>query len=654
MTKKKSDQKRYNELFVDESNEQLQNLNQTLLRLESHKDDEEALNEAFRLVHTIKGTANILGFHGIGKLAHTMEDVFDNIRSRKIPFSQEMIDIFFEGTDLLTSKVAEVNETGIPTSDSSGFIERLNILIGNTSTDKFSNERTIINSSEGIAMDEEKKLAFLDARSGGYNLFLVTFKLGEDCKLKEGRIFQAFRTLGFMGGVIASTPDTKHVEKYADKVFVLLATSKSDKEVQLKIKSVPELEDISIEVVNTLADLELHKMPGEKRPAAKRSFYTSETVRVKSRYLDSLLDLVGELMISEIRVKQIADDIKHKELRQALKNNNRLIGELQDNVLRMRMVPLDYIFKRFSRMIRDMSKDAGKEIDFRIEGSDIEIDRSLLDDVGDSLMHILRNSIDHGIEPEEERKKIKKTPRGSILLKAHGEKGNVVIEVTDDGRGIDPDKVVEAAISKGLISKEEANYLDEKRKMDIAFLPGLSTAKEVSEVSGRGVGLDVVKQKITDLGGTVGIDSKLGKEARVSVKLPPSMAIIKAMLVEVTDEKYAIPLENIVEIIRIGEEDIHNIMDTGVFKLRDDVLPLLNLHEEFGGELPQGPKSHVSVVIVEKDGINAGLVVSTLLGQQEIVIKSLGAHMRKNQYFSGATILGDGKVAMILDVGALI
>ncbi|MBE9522695.1 MAG: chemotaxis protein CheA [Proteobacteria bacterium] len=654
MTKKKSDQKRYNELFVDESNEQLQNLNQTLLRLESHKDDEEALNEAFRLVHTIKGTANILGFHGIGKLAHTMEDVFDNIRSRKIPFSQEMIDIFFEGTDLLTSKVAEVNETGIPTSDSSGFIERLNILIGNTSTDKFSNERTIINSSEGIAMDEEKKLAFLDARSGGYNLFLVTFKLGEDCKLKEGRIFQAFRTLGFMGEVIASTPDTKHVEKYADKVFVLLATSKSDKEVQLKIKSVPELEDISIEVVNTLADLELHKMPGEKRPAAKRSFYTSETVRVKSRYLDSLLDLVGELMISEIRVKQIADDIKHKELRQALKNNNRLIGELQDNVLRMRMVPLDYIFKRFSRMIRDMSKDAGKEIDFRIEGSDIEIDRSLLDDVGDSLMHILRNSIDHGIEPEEERKEKKKTPRGSILLKAHGEKGNVVIEVTDDGRGIDPDKVVEAAISKGLISKEEANYLDEKRKMDIAFLPGLSTAKEVSEVSGRGVGLDVVKQKITDLGGTVGIDSKLGKEARVSVKLPPSMAIIKAMLVEVTDEKYAIPLENIIEIIRIGEEDIHNIMDTGVFKLRDDVLPLLNLHEEFGGELPQGPKSHVSVVIVEKDGINAGLVVSTLLGQQEIVIKSLGAHMRKNQYFSGATILGDGKVAMILDVGALI
>jgi two-component system chemotaxis sensor kinase CheA len=577
-----------------------------------------------------------------------MEDVFDNIRSSKIPFSQEMIDIFFEGTDLLSSKVAEVNETGMTSSDSSDFIERLNILIENTSSDKLSDERTIINSSKGISLDEEKKLAFLDARSGGNNLFLVTFNLREDCKLREGRIFQAYRTLGFMGEVISSTPDSKHVEEYAGKVFVLLATSKSEKEVHLKIKSVPELEDISIEMINTLADLELHEMPGEKKPAAKRSFYTSETVRVKSRYLDSLLDLVGELMISEIRVKQIADDIKHKELRQALKNNNRLIGELQDNVLRMRMVPLDYIFKRFSRMIRDMSKDAGKEIDFRIEGSDIEIDRSLLDDVGDSLMHILRNSIDHGIEPEEERKEIKKTPRGSILLKAHGEKGNVVIEVADDGRGIDPDKMVKAAISK-----EEANNLDEKRKMDIAFLPGLSTAKEVSEVSGRGVGLDVVKQKITDLGGTVGIDSKLGKEARVSVKLPPSMAIIKAMLVEVTDEKYAIPLENIVEIIRIGEKDIHNILDTGVFKLRDDVLPLLNLHEEFGGELSQVPKSQLSVVIVEKDGIDAGLVVSNLLGQQEIVIKSLGAHMRKNQYFSGATILGDGKVAMILDVGAL-
>jgi len=240
MAKKRSDQKRYNELFVDESNEQLNNLNQILLRLESHRDDEEALNEAFRLVHTIKGTANILGFHGIGELAHTMEDVFDNIRSRKIPFGQEMIDIFFEGTDLLISKVAEVTETGMPTSDSSGFIERLNILIENTSTDQLSNERTINDPTEGLILDEEKKLAFLDARSGGYDIVLVTFKVGEECKLKEGRIFQAFRELGSMGGVIASTPDPKHMENHTGNVFVLLATSKSDKEVELNIKSVPE------------------------------------------------------------------------------------------------------------------------------------------------------------------------------------------------------------------------------------------------------------------------------------------------------------------------------------------------------------------------------------------------------------------------------
>lgn len=644
--------KKYQELFIDEAKEQLQSLNQALLTLETSGEDAEILNEAFRLVHTVKGAAKILGIDSIGELAHITEDVFDNIKSKKIPLSQDLIDKLFEATDYLTKMVGELSENGEVSSDCSNFIARLQEILNTSETaePKINN----VSAKLEIKLNKEQEKEFQAAKSEGLNILLVSFRLNDTCKLKEGRIFQVFRELKSIGKVIASAPEKEQVTDDTNRGLILLASSNNSEDVKAKAGGVSKIDEVSTREINSKEDLNLSKKLEEKATTTKTSGSASDTVRVKSKYLDNLMNLVGELMISEIRVKQIAEDINHKELTQFLKNNDRLIGELQDQILRMRMVPIDHIFKRFPRMVRDISREMDKEIEFQMVGNDIEIDRSLLDDVSDMVMHLLRNSIDHGIESAKDRKKINKRHNGTLLLKTSREQSNIVIEVIDDGKGIDVDKIVSTAISKGMITKEKVNTLDDKEKLELILLPGLSTAKEVSEVSGRGVGLDVVNEKVNKLGGTVRMETFIGEGTKVKIKLPPSMAIIRAMLLEVNDQKYAIPLENIVETIKINEQEIHNIMSTGIFKLRDEVLPIQNLLKELGGNDFDNGHTKMPVIIVEKNGTRAGLVVNRLIGQQEIVIKNLGKHMRNAGCFSGATILGDGRVAMILDVEAFL
>jgi two-component system chemotaxis sensor kinase CheA len=379
----------------------------------------------------------------------------------------------------------------------------------------------------------------------------------------------------------------------------------------------------------------------------------AETIRVKSKLLDQLLDLVGEIMISNIRVNQIAIDLKHRELKQVLKNAERLIGELQDTVLGMRMVPVDHIFKRFPRMVRDMAKEGKKEVRFEIMGNDIEIDRSLLDEIGDILVHLLRNAVDHGIESEKDRKDNGKKSRGNIRLTAFREQSNIVITIEDDGRGLNIKGILEKALRNNVITEEEMEGLEEKQALNLAFHPGISTASRVTEISGRGVGLDVVKNKIEALGGTVRLETEQRIGTKFTLKLPPSMSIISAMLVEVNNENYAIPLENVSETTKVTEKEVHEFAESGMFRLREEILPLLNIHSDFGGGTGSF-EVDMPVIIVEKDDERAGLIVTRFIGQQEIVVKNLSKDLRHSKYFSGATILGDGNVALILDVGALI
>lgn len=642
------------DLFVEEAREHIQSLNENLLCLEKEGYDPETVHEAYRTMHTLKGTAALLGLDPISEIAHAAEDVLCKYMDTKTAPEREVLNIVFEASDAVSEMITELSEAGeIRTTgaDIAGKMRALSLPIEGKKT------TNVVDAIKGLALSQGQKDSVLEAMSEGNGIFVLSTSLQKKLVFKEGRMFQLLRKLSPFGRVIATLPDTNGMDDNINEVTILLSSKMSyeglEREVRTEAGQTTGIESL------TITDLEHSNIryahpekpkPEETVKAVQSQAGKSDTVRVKSRLLDELLDLVGEIMISTIRVNQITKETKNKELHHALKNNSRLLSEIQDTVLRMRMVPVDYIFKRFPKMVRDISKENGKDIEFCIVGNDIEIDRSLLDNIGDSLVHLLRNAVDHGIESSERRRIGGKPHKGSIKLTASNEQSNVVITLEDDGGGMDTSKIVAKAVAIGVISADDAKLLDDKQSLNLAFYPGVTTSEVVSEISGRGVGLDIVKNKIESLGGTIRCESWKDKGTRFVIKLPPSMSIIKAMLIEINDEKYAIPLENVFETTKIGKAEVHDFMNSGMFRLRDEVLPIINLHEEFGGRMDD-LKKEMPVIIVEKDENRMGLIISGFIGQQEIVVKNLGREVKNAQYFSGATILGDGRVALILDVG---
>jgi two-component system chemotaxis sensor kinase CheA len=654
------DKSKYIEMFVEEAQEHLQILNQALLDLEKNGYDKEQLNSAYRVVHTIKGSASVLGIDGIGDLAHTMEDLFDRLREEEEILNSDVLDTLFRSSDSIENMVQELADEGKVTTDCSDVIKEMKAFTPKTKHTGPSKKKVNKRQNQpSFEFTSEHKNQVIEALSNGNNVLEVIVTIGEKCRFKEGRVLQLINKLSPFGSVIASSPETKDIDDTIEDVKLLFATKEKEKQVKKMTEGITGLTG------TTIAPLDIGWMANEKKVDNEKDenkvndskqqtgLAKGDTIRVKSKLLDKLLDLVGEIMISNIRVNQIATDLKNRELKQVLKNNERLTSELQDIVLRMRMVPVDHIFKRFPRMVRDMARGEGKKINFEIVGHDIEIDRSLLGEIGDSLVHLLRNAVDHGIESDEERKTKLKKSNGFIKLSAAREQSNIVITVEDDGRGLDIKKIVDKALQTGAATEEEIDNFDRKEMLQLAFCPGVSTASKITEISGRGVGLDVVKSKIEELGGIAKLESDDGIGTKFTMKLPPSMSIIGAMLVVVNNENYAIPLENVSETTKVSIEEIHEFAKSGVFRLREEVLPLLNVHSEFGGSMEQ-VEGDLPVIIVEKDDSRAGLIVTKFIGQQEIVVKTLNKDMRQAQFFSGATILGDGNVALILDVGALI
>jgi two-component system chemotaxis sensor kinase CheA len=660
-----NDKAKYMDMFVEEATEHLQILNQALLDMEEKGYDNEQMNAAYRTVHTIKGSSRVLGIEIIGDLAHTMEDLFDLLREKEEDLDENMLDVLFKSADIIEKMILEISKDGLVSTNADEIIEEIKNLKNRDDMSKAPTKDIIKETIEKEAVElkfslTEEEMNRIDHElSKGKGIFEINVNLNEDERFKEGRVFQLLRELSKVGTVIAQIPHTKEVDDNTQCVKVIVATKKKQKTLEKVISGVTGVKNhttAAIDSANAIqsgsiqnAGSEEGKTEGIKQqaPLAK-----SETIRVKSKLLDQLLDLVGEIMINNIRVNQIAIDMKHRELKQVLKNAERFISELQDTVLRMRMVPVDHIFKRFPRMVRDMAKEEAKDINFEIAGNDIEIDRSLLDEIGDSLVHLLRNAVDHGIESESDRRNIGKKPRGHIKLNAFREQSNIVITIEDDGKGIDTKELIEKAQKNGIITQEEAENIEDKDALSLAFFSGVSTAAKITEISGRGVGLDVVKSKIEDLSGTVKLESREKEGTKFTIKLPPSMSIISAMLVEINSENYAIPLENVSETTKVPIDEIHEFAKSGMFRLREEILPLLNVHAEFGGSL-DGFEGEMPVIIVEKDDERSGLVVTKFIGQQEIVVKNLTKDLRQAQYFSGATILGDGNVALILDVGTL-
>lgn len=701
------DTSQYLELFIDETKEHLQSLNEHILELEKDPENDDTINEIFRAAHTLKGMSGTMGFTRMQRLTHDLENVFQEIRNGNMKANAKLVDILFRGLDALESYLDVISNSGNEgTEDNEDIIHDLNEVIaeetgagGSAKTEEskpaekkeVGEEKPAQESGEGkdkfarIPVSEYEIVAMENAKAEGQNVFGITVYLQETCILKAARAFLVFKTLEDKGELIKSVPDTEKIEdeEFEFDFSWILATRENKETIKKLILSVSEIAEVYIDDFKytpgpqqdtprtqgssagnqgkTTAD---SKEPVKKTTqTASKTKVASRSVRVDIDKLDVLMNLVSELIIAKNALVSVTgggengvDEGASQTFHENIEYLERVTTNLHESVMKVRMVPIESVVNRFPRMIRDLNRKLDKKMELYMTGEDTELDRTVIDELGDPLMHLLRNSADHGLESNEERIRLGKPEVGSIFLDAYQDGNNVTIEVRDDGAGIDTEKVKRKALEKGTITEQQAETMTEKDFIDLLFRPSFSTADKISDVSGRGVGLDVVKTKIESLGGSIEAKTVQGEGSTFTIQLPLTLAIIQALMVEVGTEKYAIPLGNINTIEDVMPEDIKLVQSKEVIHLRGSVIPIIRMNEVLEMEDYEKDADNETeiVVVVKKGDQRVGLVVDKLLGQQETVIKSLGHHITNAKLFSGATILGDGEVALILDTNTLI
>jgi two-component system chemotaxis sensor kinase CheA len=654
----------YLSVFIDESKEYIQTLNDSLLRLEKDYHDSEAINETFRALHTLKGMSGTMGFETMSKLCHKMEQLLDKIRSKKITLDSDLLDKLFAGVDVLDKMISEIVKNGtdkVPNVDVQSMMESYEVE-SNIQTEKKS-EKTAEKTNKAITVTDSIKKVISEAEKEGYRAYHLAITLSEGTQFKAVRMYMVFKAIEDHGGqILNSEPSVEDIEQEKFDLDVeLIVIIKEDKEnLRNILMSISEIEKVTIRDI--LADYaeeteEVRKIDEktqeEKTEQSKEKKRLVQTVRVDIDKLDNLMNLMGELVISRSRIADTLRKYDIKEVDESLSQLNRITLDLQNVVMKVRMVPIAFVFNRFPRMVRDLAKQLDKEIDFVIEGEDTELDRTFVEDIGEPLLHMLRNAIDHGIEPKEERLAKGKPPVGKVILSARHEGNNVVIEVKDDGRGIDRASVLKKAIEKGFINESQAETLPDEKVYEFLFAPGFSTRTEANELSGRGVGMDVVRNVVESLNGTVGIESVKNRGTTITMRLPLTLAIIQALLVKVNKYVYAIPIANIDSTLNISKEQIQRIQDRQVTVIRGEIIPIAKLWDVL--ELPHDKENGTyNTVIVRIGNRKYGLAVDTLIGQEDIVIKSLGKIFSDVRIFSGGAILGDGSIALILDVANIV
>ncbi|WP_144550249.1 chemotaxis protein CheA [Peribacillus simplex] len=678
------DMNQYLEVFIEESKEHLQTCSEQLLVLEKNPEDLSIVNEIFRSAHTLKGMSATMGYEDLANLTHKMENVLDAIRNSQIALSPELFDVIFLAVDDLEAMVMSIAEGGDGKRNVKDVVHQLEMiekgeLPFSSTIAEIAAASAILEKKEMFAgeYDEFEWTVLQQSKDQGFNSFEISIGLREDCLLKAARVFMVFEVLEKSGEVIKSHPPVELLEEeqFDRQFMVTMVTTESGEEIKKKIMKVTEVDQV---VVNAL-DLEsmLHaansnedKVTGilkqesnnallptdndDKKKQAPVKPASSKTIRVNIERLDILMNLFEELVIDRGRLDQISSDLDNQELHETVERMSRITSDLQTIVLNMRMVPVETVFNRFPKMVRQLARDLNKKVNLEINGAETELDRTVIDEIGDPLVHLIRNAMDHGIETTEERLAKGKNEEGKILLKAYHSGNHVFIEIEDDGAGINKDRVLNKALSNGILTKETAATLTDKQIYELIFASGFSTAETISDVSGRGVGLDVVKNTIESLGGSVTIDSKENEGSIFLIQLPLTLSIISVMLVAIQNEKYAIPLSSIIETAIIKKADIMNAHNQQVIDYRGKVLPLLFLKDIFEVPISQEEEESLSVVIVRKGDKLAGLVVDSFIGQLEIVLKSLGNYLTSAFAISGATILGDGQVALIIDCNTLI
>lgn len=678
------DMNQYLEVFIEESKEHLQTCSEQLLVLEKNPEDLSIVNEIFRSAHTLKGMSATMGYEDLANLTHKMENVLDAIRNSQIALSPELFDVIFLAVDDLEAMVMSIAEGGDGKRNVKDVVHQLEMIEKGESPFSSTNAEiaaasAVLEKKEMIAgeYDEFEWTVLQQSKDQGFNSFEISIGLREDCLLKAARVFMVFEVLEKSGEVIKSHPPVELLEEeqFDQQFTVTMVTTESGEEIKKKILMVTEVDQV---VVNAL-DLEgmrheaksnednvteilkqesndalLPTDNDDKKKQAPVKPASSKTIRVNIERLDILMNLFEELVIDRGRLDQISSDLDNQELHETVERMSRITSDLQTIVLNMRMVPVETVFNRFPKMVRQLARDLNKKVNLEINGAETELDRTVIDEIGDPLVHLIRNAMDHGIETTEERLAKGKNEEGKILLKAYHSGNHVFIEIEDDGAGINKDRVLNKALSNGILTKETAATLTDKQIYELIFASGFSTAETISDVSGRGVGLDVVKNTIESLGGSVTIDSKENEGSIFLIQLPLTLSIISVMLVAIQNEKYAIPLSSIIETAIIKKADIMNAHNQQVIDYRGKVLPLLFLKDIFEVPISQEEEESLSVVIVRKGDKLAGLVVDSFIGQLEIVLKSLGNYLTSAFAISGATILGDGQVALIIDCNTLI
>ena len=683
----------YLEVFIEESKEHLQSCNDHLLELEKNPNDMRIISEIFRSAHTLKGMSATMGYDDLAKLTHQMENVLDGIRNQTISVSPILLDIIFLAVDDLEAMIQSIANGGDGKKDVSTVVDKLKMIENGQNPNETDGRMEVAvaiaepNQELTVHYDEFERTVIGQSQEQGFHTYEISISLRKDCILKAARVYMIFEVLEKIGEIIKSIPTVERLEEeqFDQSFMVTLISTEEASEMKKKVLKVSEVEkvDITSVTLNSL-DAKSHHETSTKNESQFTEVQSKEdnksniakqaqsedtkeqstqhssgkaankTIRVNIERLDVLLNLFEELVIDRGRLEQISSELNNQELQETVDRMSRTTGDLQNIILNMRMVPIEMVFNRFPRMVRQLSRDLQKNVNLEIVGAETELDRTVIDEIGDPLVHLIRNSLDHGIETPDIRKAKGKPEEGTVLLKAYHSGNHVFIEIEDDGAGINRDKVLQKALKNGIVNEQLAETLTDKQIYELIFASGFSTAEAISNVSGRGVGLDVVKNTIETLGGNVSVDSVEGKGSRFSIQLPLTLSIISVMLVEIQKEKYAIPLSSILETAIIKKTEILHAHNQKVIDFRGKIVPLLFLKDLFEVPVYKEDDEYISLVIVRKGEKMAGIVVDSFIGQQEIVLKSFGNYLTNIFAIPGATILGDGQVALIVDCNALL
>ncbi|PON02729.1 chemotaxis protein CheA [Bacillus halotolerans] len=668
------DMNQYLDVFIDESKEHLQTCNEKLLLLEKDPTDLQLVHDIFRAAHTLKGMSATMGYTDLAHLTHLLENVLDAFRNGDMAVTSDWMDILFEALDHLEAMVQSIIDGGDGKRDISEVSAKLDVNGAHAETAASAEPAEAKGSASDWGYDEFERTVIEEAEEQGFKRYEITISLKEDCMLKAVRVYMVFEKLNEIGEVAKTIPSAEvlETEDFGTDFQVCFLTNQTAEDVEQIINGVSEVEHVEIIQGSPLQPAEKPEEPQADTSAAapvkqdkpmqpakndEQSKHTSggsKTIRVNIDRLDSLMNLFEELVIDRGRLEQIAKELEHNELTETVERMTRISGDLQSIILNMRMVPVETVFNRFPRMIRQLQKELNKKIELSIIGAETELDRTVIDEIGDPLVHLIRNSIDHGIESPETRLQKGKPESGKVVLKAYHSGNHVFIEVEDDGAGLNRKKILEKALERGVITEREAETLEDNEIYELIFAPGFSTADQISDISGRGVGLDVVKNKLESLGGSVSVKSAEGQGSLFSIQLPLTLSIISVLLIKLEEETFAIPISSIIETAVIDRKDILQTHDREVIDFRGHIVPVVYLKEEFKIEDTRQDAEQLHIIVVKKGDKPTAFVVDSFIGQQEVVLKSLGDYLTNVFAISGATILGDGEVALIIDCNALI